>query len=95
MSQKIRDLIKNKDYDHISVRVTAPEGFKEEDIFFGICHSEGGELISDDGDSYDPDEEVLRFEEWENEKRNIKSGLTVVLKGHWITQEEFHASSLS
>lgn len=84
MSQRICDLIKNKDYDHISVRVTAPEGFKEEDIFFGICHSENGELISDDGDSYDPEEIVLRYEEWSNEARGVVNGLTIVLPAKWM-----------
>ena len=78
----IRDLIKNKDYDYISWRVTAPASFVEPDIFFGACKSENGKLIPIDGDSYYDDEVVVSYEEWSNDK--IKRGLTVVVEAEWM-----------
>ena len=55
----VKDLIKNKDYDYIEWRVTAPPQINEEDIFFGCCKSENGKLIPLDGDSYFDDEIVF------------------------------------
>ena len=78
----IGDLIKNKDYDFISYRVTPPEGRLEEDIFFGVCKSQNGQLISLDGDTYCESEEVLRWEEWSTDK--VARGLTVVCEGEWM-----------
>ena len=78
----IGDLIKNKDYDFISYRVTPPKGVWEEDIFFGVCKSQNGELISLDGDTYDESEEVVRWEEWSTDK--VSRGLTVVCEGDWL-----------
>lgn len=82
----IGDLIKKKDYDCISVRITSPPSIAEyePDMFFGICHSENGKLIADDGDTYSEKEEVLSYEEWDDPENKIKNGLTVVLQGHWM-----------
>ena len=77
----IRDLIKEKDYDYISWRVTAPAAVEESDIFFGACKSKNGKLIPLDGDSYCDDEVVLKYEEWSSE--DIKNGLTVVVEAEW------------
>ena len=52
----IGDLIKNKDYDYISYRLTLPNG---SDTFAGCFASKDGEIISLDGDIYNKDEEVL------------------------------------
>ena len=78
----IGDLIKNKDYDYVSYRLTLPEG---DDIFAGCFASKGGEIIPLDGDIYDENEEVLSYEEWSQPENDIKNGLTVVVKGEWIS----------
>lgn len=81
----IGDLIKNKDYDYIELRMIIPELKPEyEDIFFGVCRSENGELISLDRDTYSENEEVIRWEEWSNPEKDIKNGLTVVVEGEWL-----------
>lgn len=78
----VKDLIKNKDYDYISWRVTAPESIEENDIFFGACKSKNGELIPLDGDTYYDDELVLSYEEWDTDE--IKNGLTIVVEAEWM-----------
>ena len=78
----IGDLIKNKDYDYVSYRLTLPDG---DDTFAGCFSSKGGEIISLDGDIYDKDEEVLSYEEWSSPEDNVRNGLTIVVKGEWIS----------
>ena len=34
---------------------------------------------------YSKDEEVLRYEEWSQPEDDIQNGLTVVVKGEWIS----------
>ena len=80
----VKDLIKNKDYDYISWRITVPERFGGGDTFFGSTKSVNGELIALDGDIYYEETEVLSYEEWDNSEAGIKNGLTVVFEGHWI-----------
>lgn len=75
----VKDLIKNKDYDYISWRVTLPEKYGGGDIFFGQCRSQNGELISLDGDIYSEEDSVISYEEWSDDE--IKNGLTVICKG--------------
>ena len=77
----IGDLIKNKDYDYVSYRLTLRD---ESDIFAGCFASKGGKIIALDGDIYDKDEEVLSYEEWAKPEDDINNGLTVVAKGEWI-----------
>lgn len=75
----IGDLIKNKDYDYVSYRITLLNG---DDTFAGCFASKGGEIISLDGDTiYDKNDEVFRYEEWSKPEENIKNGLTIVVKG--------------
>ena len=74
----IGDLIKNKDYDYISYRLTLPDG---DDIFAGQLASKNGEIISLDGDVYSKEEEVLSYEEWSQPEDNIKNGLTIIVQG--------------
>ena len=81
----VKDLIKNKDYDYISWRCTAPKYWDEPDIFCGACKSQNGELIPLDGDSYSEHEIVIRYEEWSSDL--IKNGLTVVVDAEWIWKE--------
>ena len=76
----ISDLIKNKDYDYVSYRLTLPDG---SDIFAGCFASKGGEIISLDGDIYNKDEEILSYEEWTSPENDIQNGLTVVVKTEW------------
>ncbi|HAU87086.1 MAG TPA: hypothetical protein DCW90_16840 [Lachnospiraceae bacterium] len=76
----IGDLIKNKDYDYVSYRIS----WKDQDIFAGYFKAENGKIISLDGDSYDLDEEVIRSEEWNNPDKGVSHGLTVVVEGSWV-----------
>lgn len=79
----VGDLIKNKDYDYISWRVTLTPQL-DEDIFFGVCRSENGKLIPLDYDTYSENEEVIRWEEWSDPEEDIENGLTVVVEGEWL-----------
>ena len=76
----IGDLIKNKDYDYVSYRITLPECG---DAFAGCFASKGGEIIPLDEDIYSKEEEVLSYEEWSQPEDDIQNGLTVVMKGQW------------
>ena len=78
----IGDLIKNKDYDYVSYRLTLRDG---SDTFAGCFASKGGKIIPLAGDIYDNDEEVISYEEWSSTEDNVQNGLTVVVKGEWIS----------
>lgn len=79
----IGDLIKNKDYDYVSYRLTLPNG---DDTFAGCFASKDGEIIPLDGDTiYDENDEVLSYKEWNKPEEGIQNGLTVVVKGEWIS----------
>ena len=78
----IGELIKNKDYDYVSYRLTLQDG---SDTFAGCFASKGGEIIPLDGDIYSKKEEVLSYEEWTQPEDNIQNGLTVVVKGEWVS----------
>ena len=80
----IGELIKDKDYDYISWRVTLPEKAGGGDTFIGESASKNGELISLDGDSYSKETEILRYEEWSDPEKGIENGLTVVYEGEWL-----------
>lgn len=73
----IGDLIKDKDYDYVSYRLTLPDG---DDIFAGCFASKDGEIISLDGDTYSKGEEVLSYKEWSQPEAGINNGLTVILE---------------
>lgn len=77
----IGDLIKDKDYDYISYRLTVDD--KNKSFFAGCFRSENGKIISLDGDVYSLDEEVLRYEEWSKPEEGIYKGLTVVVDYDW------------
>lgn len=78
----IGDLIRSKDYDYVSYRLKLADGGN---IFAGCFASKCGEIISLDGDIYDKDEEVISYEEWSQPEDDIQNGLTVVVKGEWIS----------
>lgn len=77
----IKDLIRNKDYDYVSYRLTLPDGG---DTFAGCFRTENSEIHSLDGDTYNELEEVLSYEEWDSPEDDIKNGLTVICEGEWI-----------
>lgn len=78
----VRDLLNKKDYAYVEWRVTAPENIvDEEDMLFGYCEVVNGNLISGDGDSYDEDTEVLKYEEWLNLDKKLC--LTIVEEVEW------------
>ena len=68
----IGDLIKNKDYDFIELRIIEPE--LHNSVFVGSAKSENGELISLDGDTYSKDTKILGCEEWSG--RKVKRALS-------------------
>ena len=80
----VGDLIKNKDYDYISWRVTLPEKAGGGDTFFGCTESKNGKLFALDGDIYSERTEVLKYREWSKEEDGIKNGLTIVFEGDWV-----------
>ena len=78
----IGELIKDKDYDYVEYRITLPEKVGGGDTFFGSFKVKKGKIIPNDGDCYNPDEEVVSYEEWSSGK--IKKGLTIVVKRDFV-----------
>ena len=75
-------LIKDKDYDYISYRITwngIRKQFGCDSRFAGEFCSEGGKIVSLDGDTYDEHEEVVDWAEWSAPDKGIIRGLTVVV----------------
>lgn len=70
----IGELIKDKDYDFIELRIINPE--LHNSVFVGTAKSESGELISLDGDTYRKDVELLEYEEWSGKK--VMNAVTLV-----------------
>lgn len=70
----IGELIKDRDYDFIEIRIRNPETLNS--VFVGSAKSENGELISLDGDTYSKDTKILGCEEWSG--RKVKCALSVV-----------------
>ena len=82
----IGDLIKEKDYDYVSYRLTIPGCGN---IFAGYFASKDGEILYIDGDNiYDKHDEVLSYEEWSKKDNGIEHGLTVIVKGNWYHGED-------
>lgn len=81
----LNELIKEKDYDRIEFRILYNirglcEKPQTREKFYGLGYSKQGKFYSADGDNYDEEltKELVSFSEWENPKKNIKNGLTVV-----------------
>ena len=72
----IKDLIQNKDYDYIELRMLLREEGPDVQIFIGACKSINGELISLNGDYYSRMIDVIDYNEWSTDE--IKNGLTVI-----------------
>lgn len=80
----IGDLIKNKNYDYVSYRITVLHKENEDpDIFAGAFKVDSGNIIPLDGDIYDPNKEVIASEEWSDPEDGIKNGLDIVVEGKW------------
>lgn len=71
---KLKDILPNYPLENIEVRTNNPFG---EDILFGFCSWTGIDLISEDGDSYYLDEEIVKYEFDEKNKELI----------YWIVSE--------
>lgn len=71
---KLKDILPNH-YVDICVRTNAPAG---NDMLFGYCHWTGKELISDDGDTYSVEEDVVKYNFNED-----KTKLTYWFKAEW------------
>lgn len=76
---KLAELIKDKDYDNISLYARVPQLPPDASLFIGVCKSVNGELISLDGDNYSDQVEVFAYEEWNNPEFNVRHGLSVVI----------------
>lgn len=73
---KVKDIL--PDYPvKIMVRMFLPENTGSEDCLFGYCRWDGKELISEDGDSYFLEEEIVKYE-FDN------YGLTYWIKTGWM-----------
>lgn len=55
---KLKDILPDH-YINIQARTADPWG---DDMLFGYCHWTGKELVSDDGDSYSIEEEIVKYE---------------------------------
>lgn len=79
---KVKDLIKDKNYDCVEVRMTLPGGGS---ALLGMAKSEGGHLVPLDDDTYEDieREEVVSHEEFANLAKGIQHGLTVTTQGEW------------
>lgn len=58
----LRDILPDHPIETIMVRANAPLGYRESDMLVGYCSWDGEKLISLDGDSYDLDDEVEKYE---------------------------------
>ena len=62
---RVRDILPANPIN-IMVRVFLPQDIDyilyEEDVLFGYCRWDGSNLISEDGDSYDLDDEIVKWE---------------------------------
>lgn len=68
--------------DTIEVRINSPlEG--EKDTLYGYCAWDGKKIISLDGDDYDENEELVRYEE------NKDGSVTVWEKTNWSYDEHY------
>ena len=73
---KLKDLIKNENFDYIEFRHKLPEEIGDVQIFMGACKSIDGKLISLDGDNYSGEMEIIEYKRWSDSM--AKNGLTVI-----------------
>lgn len=58
----IKDILTKTPIECISVRCNAPDDYGQDDMLFGYCAWDGENLISLDGDSYELDDEITKYE---------------------------------
>ena len=68
-------------FECIQVRTNSPLE-DEEDMLFGYCAWNGKEIVSLDGDSYDPNEPLTKYEITET---NGDQELTVWVESVWVS----------
>ena len=92
---KLRDILLNvnkiiqfeEEYPlEIIVRTNSP--FDGEDMLFGFCSWDGYDLISEDGDSYDLDDEVVKYELHADFSKENPYYLIYWFKSEWTTGEK-------
>ena len=71
---KVKDILPSYPLEWIEVRTNDPFG---DDMLFGYCHWTGTNLVSADGDNYYLDEEVVKYEFDEENRKLI----------YWIVSE--------
>ena len=77
---KFNELFRDKNYELVQVHLRNVLGDKEDEIFVGVFKWENNVLNSLDGDCYNPEMEVLEFEEFVNEEARVKNGLAIIVK---------------
>lgn len=60
---RVKDILSKKPIETITVRTSIPDDI---DMLFGYCAWDGTNLISLDGDTYDLDDEIYKYEFDEN-----------------------------
>lgn len=58
---RLKDILPQTPVD-ITIRSNAPKGCEKEDILFGFCRWDGSKLVSLDGDDYELDDEIVKYE---------------------------------
>lgn len=71
---KFCEQFKGHGFDRVEVRLVLKN---DDDIFAGAFDWDGEKITSLDGDSYDPEMDVLEYEGFKNEKRGVMNGLTI------------------
>lgn len=75
----LEQLIQKKDYDFIEFRALCPPRITG-DILYGFGYSKDGVFHSLDGDGYEDElsMEPISYNEWDNPKKNVQNGLTLI-----------------
>lgn len=58
---KLKDVLPKTPTD-ITIRANVPSECGKDDILIGFCQWDGAKLISLDGDSYELDDEIVKYE---------------------------------
>ena len=71
---KFCEQFKGRGFDRVEVRLVLEN---DDDIFAGVFDWDGENITSLDGDSYDPEMDVLEYENFKNEKEGVMNGLVI------------------
>ena len=72
---KFCEQFKGRGFDRVEVRLVLED--EDDDIFAGVFDWDGEKITSLDGDSYDPEMDVLEYENFKNEKEGVMNGLVI------------------